>query len=229
MKNMRWATAAIPVLLCAGGCIGMPNGGVYSLNPTPISQISQNHESGLPLGVVVDYVAIPEVVDRPEFVLRINPLQVRVVETARWSEPLKTQIASVLTVDLKRMLRVPPGVKPHTHDVPTFRIAINVQTFDLRLGEGAVLSVEWSILTPDSKRVLNGRSIVLQRVGRESFDGLVDAQSRALAAVSGDMADAIMSALQKKSHAPGRIYDVRSNQPLPAADMDATAHSKAET
>lgn len=56
-------------------------------------------DPGIPLAFVVDYVGIPELVDRPEFVIRINPSQVRIVETARWSEPLRIQIAKVLALD----------------------------------------------------------------------------------------------------------------------------------
>ncbi|MFC0402298.1 PqiC family protein [Paraburkholderia rhizosphaerae] len=213
MKRSSWLIMSTLSLLLAGGCAHGPSGGVYTLNS---EQLRQKRDLGIPLSIVVDYVAVPEVVDRPELVLRINPEQVRVVESARWSEPLKAQIATVLAIDLKRLLRSAPASDAHTADRPTVRIALNVRAFDATPGKGAVLSVGWSILTPDFKRVLNGRSIVIQRVDRNNYDALVDAQSRALAEVSADIADAIMSAFEKKPRATGRIFNVRSNRFAPS-------------
>jgi len=209
MTRKNSATAALVLSLFAGGCVNTPTGGVYTLNP---ESISLDHDSGFPLAIVFDYVAVPEVVDRPEFVLSVNSARVRIVETARWSKPLRTQIAAVLAVDMKRLLRDSSVFKERMNDVPIYRVAVNVRTFDLKLGEGAVLSIGWSILTPDSKHVLNGRSAVLQRVSREGFDALVDAQSRALASVSADMADAIVTSIRAKSQAPGKIFDVKTDR-----------------
>jgi uncharacterized lipoprotein YmbA len=180
--------------LLIGACASPPWGSVYRLNVEPSSQ---DLDPGVPLAVV-DYVAVPEEVDRPQLVVRINQSQVRIAAAARWSEPLKTQIANMIAEDLVQHFRnASVSSTSETADRPTVRLALNVRLFDWTPGAGAVLAIAWSILTPDFKRVLNGRSVVLQRVEGNSYDALVDAQSRALAAVSVDMADAIMSAIKE--------------------------------
>ena len=209
MKRCYGSIVSIPLLLLVGACAQAPSSGAYKLSPEALRPAM---DPGVPLALVVDYVAVPELVDRPELVLRINPSQIRIAETARWSEPLRTQIAEVLALDLKRLFRDSlVSTSSQTTDRPIVRLAINVRTFESTPGSAVMLSVAWSILTPDLKQVLNGRSVVLQRVEGESYDALVDAQSRAFAAVSGDMADSIMSALKKKpSNEVGRIFDARS-------------------
>ena len=211
MKPYFRFNISIPLLLLAGACAHSPAGSDYKLVSEALRPAM---DPGVPLALIVDYVAVPDVVDRPELVLRINPSQVRIVETARWQEPLRTQIANVLALDLKRLFRDSlVSTASQTTDRPIVRLAINVRAFDSMPGSAVGLSVSWSILTPDLKQVLNGKSVVLQRVDGDNYDALVDAQSRALAAVSGDMADAIMSAIRKKPPiASGRIFDARSNQ-----------------
>jgi hypothetical protein len=194
-------------LLLTGACANTPSGSVYTLN---IEQSGQDLDLGVPLAVVVDYVAVPEEVDRPQLVVRINESQVRIVEAARWSEPLKSQIGNVMAVDLARLFRdARVYATSQSTDRPTIRLAITVRMFDATPGKGAMLAVVWSILTPDSTHVLNGKSVVLRRVDSDGYDALVNAQSRALAAVSGDMADAIMSAIQKKPHAVGPTFNAK--------------------
>ncbi|WP_428983530.1 PqiC family protein [Paraburkholderia phymatum] len=208
MKRFCRFPAVIPLLLLIGACASTPAGGVYRLSS---GEPNQDLDPGIPLAIVVDYVTVPEEVDRPQLVVRINQSQLRIVEAARWSEPLKTQIGNVIAVDLAQLFRdARVSATSQTTDRATVRLAINVRIFDATPGTGAVLAIVWSILTPDSTRVLNGKSVVLQRVDGDSYDAVVDAQSQALASVSADMADAIMSAIKKKPRAVGPIFDAKA-------------------
>ncbi|MEI5998979.1 membrane integrity-associated transporter subunit PqiC [Paraburkholderia bengalensis] len=212
MKRVCWFLAAISLSLLTGACVDTRSAGVYSLN----SERSHLNEldAGVPLAIVVDYVTVPEEVDRPQLVVRINPSQLRIVEAARWSEPLKTQIGNVLAADLARLFRdARVSDTSQTTDRPTLRLAINVRTFEAAPGKGAVIAIVWSILTPDSTHVLNGKSIVLQRVDGDGYGALVDAQSRALAAVTVDMADAIMAAIRKKPDTGIKNADASAQEP----------------
>lgn len=210
MKRFCWLIVGIPLLLIVGGCANAFFASVYTLNPV---QLEQDLHPGIPLAIVVAYVAVPEIVDRPQLVLRIGQSQVRVVQAARWSEPLKAQIANVVAADMQQLFRdARVSTSSQPADRPTIRLAINVEVFDTTPGAGAVLAIGWSILTTDSGRVLNGRSVVIQRVKDGGFDALVDAQSRSLGAVSVDMAGAIMSSIEKKPHAVGRLFDAMDNE-----------------
>lgn len=210
MKRFYSLICGMPLLLTVGGCANAVSGSLYRLNPV---HLSQQMDPGIPLVVVVDYVAVPEVVDRPQLVVRIDPSQLRVMQAARWSEPLKNQIANVVAADMQQLFRDArvSSISQPT-DKPTVRLAINVQIFDSAPGAGVVLAIVWSILTPDSQRVLNGQSVIIQRVNSAGFDALVDAQSRALGAVTVDMADAIMSAIRKKPNTVGRLFDAMDSK-----------------
>jgi hypothetical protein len=87
--------------------------------------------------------------------------------------------------------------------------------------QGVTLSAVGSILTPDFKHALNGRSVVLQRVDGDGYEALVDAQSRALAAFSIDTADAIMSVVQKKPRVTDRIFEAKG-EPRGSNALDLT-------
>lgn len=128
MKHFCGCITGILLLLSATGCANDLFRSVYKLNSV---QPPENLDAGIPLAIVVDYVTIPEVVDRPQLVLGINPSQTRVAEAARWSEPLKVQIANVVAVDMQRLfVDAQVSTIPQATDRPTVRIAINVQTFD---------------------------------------------------------------------------------------------------
>jgi uncharacterized protein len=200
----RFVLPIVAMLLCTFvcACANTPRGGNYSLNA---ESLRQDTDPGMPLAIVIDYVTIPKLVDRPQFVLRVGRSQVRVDDAARWRAPLKNQIATVIAADLGQLFRdavvstSSASTSSQPTGRPTVRLAINVQTFDSVPGSGAVLVVSWSILTPDSSRALNGKSVVVQQVDHDGYDALVDAHSRALAAVSEDIATMIASGIRKRS------------------------------
>jgi uncharacterized protein len=215
----RFWLLIVPILVSMflGACANSTNGSIYRLNA---EHLVQDMDPGMPIAIVIDYVSIPELVDRPQFVIRVNQSQVRVDEAARWGEPLRIQIASVIAADLGQLFRdalVSTSSQPT--DRPTVRLAISVQTFDSTPGVNAVLVVFWSILTPNFEHVLNGKSVVIQQVDRDGYDALVDAHSRALAAVSDDIATAIVSGINKKPGEVGRIFTAKLNSARMAVQL----------
>ena len=60
--------------------------------------------------IAVTSVAVPDLVDRPQIVVRMGPNQVGIGEQARWAEPLKSAIARVVAANLATALngRVAP-------------------------------------------------------------------------------------------------------------------------
>jgi uncharacterized lipoprotein YmbA len=224
VNPFRQFAALMPLLFLIGACANSPLGGVYRLNP---ERSAEALDPGIPLTIVVDYVTVPEQVDRPQLVIRVNQSQLRIVDEARWNEPLKAQIRNVIAVDVAQNFRdARVSDTSQTTDRTTFRLAINVRIFDARPGTGTVLSIVWSILAPDSTRVLNGKSVVLQKINGDGYDAIVDAQSRALASISVDMADAIMSAIKEKPHVAGPIFDAKVDR---RGDGTARQHAPSST
>jgi uncharacterized protein len=146
--------------------------------------------------VVVGAATVPELIDRPQIVVRGGANQVDIDEFARWAEPLKSQIPRVIAADLAQLLnsqRV--SVYPVAGDAASaYRVRANVERFDAQPGEAVTVDVTWTVSPPGKGAPLSGRSTVREQVTGTGYGPLVTAWSRAFATVSRDIAAAIQSA-----------------------------------
>jgi uncharacterized lipoprotein YmbA len=150
--------------------------------------------------VTVIATGLVETVDRPQLVLRVSETRVQILEQQRWAEPLKAAIPRVVAANLARELgsarvtsqsRAPPGDG-------AYRVALDVQRFDSTPGEGAAIDVAWSIRRREGNAETRGRSSVKESAAGPGYDALVAAHSRALAAVSGEIAQALVAFAARK-------------------------------
>jgi len=72
-----------------------------------------------------------------------------------------------------------------------YRVLLDIQRFEMTAGEGVGLEALWSIRRSEGGVPKMGRTVVSEPVGAAGYDALVAAQSRALAAVSRDLAQAL--------------------------------------
>jgi uncharacterized lipoprotein YmbA len=185
--------AAVLAVSVLGGCASSPQAAFYTLSP---ERAQAPVDPGVAaLAVSIGPVAVPDLVDRPQLVLRVNATQVRIDEFARWAEPLKSQVGNVIAADLAQLL---PGAQvssyPQWADRATaYQVSVDVQRFDSAPGDAAAVSVLWLVRPPKQGTPVSGRSIVSEPAGAPGYDALVAAHSRALAAVCRDIAAAIRS------------------------------------
>lgn len=176
--------------LALSACASSPPAKFYTLNAqTP----QENVHLAKPVGIVIDKVSVPELVDRPQFVFRTSAAQVRIDEFTRWAEPLKEQIAQVIAANLARSL---PGALVSTAEQwgdqgQMYRVSIEVQRFESAPGEAATISVLWTVRSSSTGKADSGRTFAQEPLSSQSYDELVDAHSRALAEISADIARAI--------------------------------------
>ena len=82
--------------------------------------------------VAVGPVTLPELVDRPQLVIRVAADRVDIVETERWAEPLKSEIPRLLAENLARLLR-PARVstidQSESRDAE-YRVLVDIQRFE---------------------------------------------------------------------------------------------------
>ena len=145
----------------------------------------------LTYSVVVGPVTVPELVDRQQLVLRASPNRVEIAEQARWAAPLKSEIPRVIADHLGRMLG---EVRTSTFSeratgIPDYRVVIDIQRFETAPGEGATIQALWTVRPRDGEAV-TGQSLTSEAAG-PGYDELVAAHSRALGAVSREVAAAI--------------------------------------
>lgn len=143
------------------------------------------------VSVVVAQAAIPAVVDRPQIVVRTGDSRVAMGEFQRWASPLKDEIPRVVALNLARLLGS-PRVASAVDAIPSpdYRVLLDVQRFESVPGESATVEVLWTV-RGRSGAARTGRTLAREATPGKDFDALAAAHSRALAAVSRDIAAAI--------------------------------------
>jgi len=194
---MRSRTLLITLLAAAAlaGCGASPQARFYTLSP---SAAQQRANSEAPFSVAIGQVAVPEMIDRPQIVTRAGANQVTINEFALWAGPLKSEIARVIAGNLTQMLNgAPVYIYPQSTSMKAdYKVQLDVQQFDSALGDAATLEVLWSVQPVKGGEPKTGRAVVREPTGADKgddkgYNALVAAHSRALTAVSRDIAAAI--------------------------------------
>lgn len=175
---MRW----LVLILMLGACGSPPRERFYTLDaPEPPAAVE-----GAP-SIAVGPVTIPEIVDRPQLVVRVRANEVVLTEQERWAEPLRGAIARVVAANLAIALGARVAA-PRNGDAD-YRVVLDVQRFD-SADEGALIDAVWTVVPRSGERRF-GRSVVREKPQRKEYDALVAAHSAALAAISREIAAAI--------------------------------------
>jgi uncharacterized protein len=139
--------------------------------------------------VAVGPVSVPEIVDRPQFVVRLAANQVELAEQARWAEPLKSAIPRVIAANLAEILgdaRISASSAG-----ADYRVLVDIQRFESAPGDGVTIEALWSVRPAKGVAPRSGRSLVREAAAGREYDALAAAHSAALAALSRDIAEAI--------------------------------------
>ena len=175
------------LVLLAAGCASPP-ARFYTL-----SGVSAPAAAPSTLSVAVGPVSVPAAVDRPQIVVTMGPNQVRLDEFNRWDAPLQNAIARVVAENLVAMLGTPRvTLSPQTLRANVdYRAVIEVQRFESALGHAATLDAVWTVSRSKNGKSQTGRTTAREPAADASYDALAAAHSRAVARLSGDIADAV--------------------------------------
>ena len=181
------ALLAFPVF---SGCGTSPKSTFYTLSS---GAAPERAPATAPLSIAIASVTVPDIVDRPQFVVRVAANEVAINEFARWAAPLKDEIPRVIADNLTRLLNgARVATYPQYGNADTdYLLVIGVQRFDSALGDAATVEVLWTVRPPKGGAPRTGRSVVREPTSGAGYDALVAAHSRALAQVSRDIASAI--------------------------------------
>ncbi len=98
-RHVRIALVSVLATLLAG-CGSSPTANFYTLSagaaPAPPTATTYR--------IAVGPVTVPEVVDRPQIVVRVGANRVTIAELHRWAEPLKSEIPRVIAENLAQLL-----------------------------------------------------------------------------------------------------------------------------
>jgi uncharacterized protein len=209
------AALALGILLVAmTGCAGSSAPArLYVLTPAPAALMA-------PLGAAVPGspalgvgpVRLPGLLDRPQIVTRRGADEIDEAEFHRWAEILAENLAA-----LRKTERVALFAWDSAQAVQ-HQVVVEVMRFDGAMGGDVVLDARWRILATDRKELAANRSLLTQPTGGTGYPALVAAMSRALAALSREIA-ATLETLPRT----GADACVEEARPSPAGDRSATS------
>ena len=114
----------------------------------------------------------------------------------REGEGVAAEVLRNLAADLDDLLRlVEENIRPGKATTPIdCRVEIEVSRFDGKPGDSVLLESQWIIFSKDRRQVLGTKTSSLSEpVNGRGYEALVEAQSRALAALGRELAEAIRS------------------------------------
>jgi uncharacterized protein len=181
--------------LALSACSTTPSSEFYTLSPLETSAGSAggsrlSADTAIGIGPVV----FPEFLDRPQIVVRTTSNRIDVDEFHRWGGSLQEDFSRILVQNLSTLLRTNRvNVYPSREQLDIrYRIALDVQRFDGRLGEGVTLNAVWTLVDERSLDTLQVRRFeYLAPASGAGYEALVAAHSAALAALSRDIAGEI--------------------------------------
>lgn len=153
-------------------------------------------------------VSIPQYLDRPQIVTRDGPNRFGIAEFDRWGGALRDNLSRTLAEDLTRLI---PSARISTHPwrraTPVdLQIPVDVIQFDGALGKEIVFTAQWQILSADgSTQLLSRRSSFSEKIGGSSYEDMVAAQSRAVADLAREIANALKTVKRETPAHQGRV------------------------
>lgn len=147
----------------------------------------------------IDAVTVPDILDRPQIVVRSGANAVEVLEYDRWAGPVPDQLQRVLAADLSARLGpgavVDPGLPAASR--ADRRITISILAFDPERNGESVLDASWTVSDAAPESIGSGAKIYRARhvtsIGPSDVAGLVAAMSDLLAKLADDIAASLAS------------------------------------
>ena len=174
----------------------------YTLSPlTAVAEADKAVGLGDNIAVGIGPLQMPKINDRPQIVTRIGPNQINVDEFHRWAGSVYEDFLRVVTMNLAVILQSNRVAAHPWEDYfdPDYRIYMEVQQFDGRLGQSVQLDITWTITGREVREILLVRkSLIREPVQGEGYDALVAAQSRILATLSQQIARGISNNTQRQ-------------------------------
>ncbi|MGF1639995.1 MAG: membrane integrity-associated transporter subunit PqiC [Rhodospirillales bacterium] len=180
--------------LLLGACAETPASRFYTLSGLGNDDAVEG-AAGRNLAVGVGPVSLPRYLDRPEMVLRTDPNTFEFAEFDRWGEPLQDTVPRVLTENLSVLLATDrvflfPRRRATAVD---YLVEVQVTRFDVDVGGPAVLAARWEIFDDNGNTLGIDRSTFTADVAGADFGAISVALSETVAALSREIAAAILS------------------------------------
>ena len=205
-KNTRPISAVLiaSVLVlsaCLGGGSQTPPTRFYVLNSLYTAENKSQPVADLREAVVViGPLALTQVLDRPQIIIRQSSNEIRVSDLDRWASPIHENFLRVVVDNLAVLLdRGRVVAFPVPRSIPVdYQVTMEVTRFDGKPGDEVVLRARWAILGDSGGTVLlKQQSVLTEPTGGDTIAEMVSAQSRLVAMFSRDIAEALKEIEEK--------------------------------
>ena len=189
-------------LMALAGCGTSAPTRFYVLSPMPASEEgSQVVLDERCLAIGIGPITLPQYLERPQIVTRLNSNEMKLADFDQWAEPLKDNFTRVLAENLSALLCADAmAVFPWSGSTPVdYQVQVEVIRLDGAFGGEAVMTARWAIMGEDSRKVLytTTSSYRAPVPDSEDYSPLVVTQSRLLEKFSNDVAEAIKEVMLK--------------------------------
>ena len=175
------------------GCSSAPTR-FYGLTPVAVAAGQPVAGAGQGPGIGVGPVELPDYLDRPQIVTRLDQNQFKLADFDHWSEPLKDNFTQVLAENLSILIPtervfVYPWKRENRVN---YQIMVKVMRFDRTADGDSVLTARWRILGNDNREELAVRTAIYTApAAGPDYPATVAAMNQTLTALSRDIASAL--------------------------------------
>jgi uncharacterized protein len=178
--------------LTATACSTVPEIHYYTLSPESATERIAVRAGSR--AYVIDAIAIPDLLDRPQIVLRAGPNRIDVLDYNRWAAPLPGLLQRVLAADLAMRLEagaiLDPGLPPPAY--ATGRVTISIVEFNAGRDGQSVLDASWVIsdgeVTPVRRSITTHRARHVASTNVADVAEMVATMNSLLPALADDIA-----------------------------------------
>jgi len=199
MQQLSMLYLTTVMLAALAGCAATPPSRFYILSP--VASDTAAHPAGPGTALGVGPVELPNYLDRPQIAMRSGAYELRYNETHRWAEALQDNVTNVLAENLARLVpsdkvsRFPWG----RTTLVDYQVVAEISRFDADVNGTVVLSASWKLYRGESRETVAEKKSVFNETCKRPGDyaEIVAAQSRALDALSREIAAAIRKATDR--------------------------------
>jgi uncharacterized lipoprotein YmbA len=179
----HWPAILVALALLLPGCTRSRPAAYYQLTAIAAEQGLVSSATTAALGIALGPVRLPEMLDRPQLIIRTGANRMEIVDDRRWIEPPADTISRVLRENLAVLLATERIVAyPWTrNDAFDYQVVVEILRFEGQGVREAHLEAIWAV------RNRQGESLVPERRARfqvpaasPDYDGLVRALSDTL-------------------------------------------------
>ena len=185
----------VALLMHLAGCASSAPTRFYVLSPLPGAKAeSQTLKDEGCIAIGIGPVELPAYLDRPQIVTRVSENELNLAEFDKWAEPLKENFSRVLVENLSTLLCADAiSIFPWKGPTPIdYQVEVTVIRMDGNVGGNASLVARWVIFRENDRKMLLTRQSSFSRpLSSQGYKALVSAQSRAIADLSREIAEAI--------------------------------------